>query len=205
MTASTQRARTPSGDVRSALVDAAEAVLVREGPSGVTVRAVATEAGVAPMGVYSRFGGKEGLEQELLVRGFVGLRHAVAGRGEADPLERLRNSGVRYREFALAHAQHYLIMFDSTTGAGFESPRVQESAAAAFGELVGHVDNAMALGAFPPGDADDVAQQIWSAVHGAVSLELNGCNRSPDLDGTYRRLLQLIIRGLHTRESACGD
>ncbi len=59
--------RTPSQDVERALVDAAEAVLVREGPAGVTVRAVAAEAGVAPMGVYNRFGGKDGLVSAILV------------------------------------------------------------------------------------------------------------------------------------------
>jgi len=191
-----QRERTPSADVRSALVDAAEAVLVREGSTGVTVRAVATEAHVAPMGVYSRFGDKEGLERELLIRGFDGLRTAVATHGETKPLARLRSSGIRYREFALAHPQHYLIMFDATTGAGFESLQVQESAGAAFSELVGHVENTMTTGAFPAGDADDVAQQIWSAVHGAVSLELSGCSQAPDPAATYGRLLDLIIRGL---------
>src|ERR687893_273816 len=48
--------RTPSRDLEAALVDAAERVLVRDGLRGLTVRAVATEAGVAPMGVYNRFG-----------------------------------------------------------------------------------------------------------------------------------------------------
>lgn len=196
MAASSVRGRTPSHDVRTALIDAAEVVLARGGPAGVTVRAVAAEAHVAPMGVYSRFGDKEGLERELLIRGFDGLRAAVATRGETDALTCLRNSGVRYREFALAHPQRYLIMFDATTGAGFESPQVQESAGAAFGELVGHVENAMTAGAFPAGDSNDVAQQIWSGVHGAVSLELSGCGQSPDPAGTYGRLLDAIIRGL---------
>jgi len=67
---------------------------------------------------------------------------------------------------------------------------------ATFGELVGHVENAMTTGALPAGDADDVAQQIWSAVHGAVSLELSGCSQAPDPAATYGRLLDLIIRGL---------
>ncbi len=60
--------RTPSRDLEVALVDAAERVLVRDGPEAVTVRAVAVEAGVAPMGVYNRFGGKDGLVDELLER-----------------------------------------------------------------------------------------------------------------------------------------
>ena len=64
-------------DIEAALSDAAERVLVRDGPDAVTVRAVAAEAGVAPMGVYNRFGGKDGLVDELLSRGFIGLREAI--------------------------------------------------------------------------------------------------------------------------------
>src|ERR1700685_3916504 len=45
-----RRGRTPSADVERELLAAAEAVLVREGPGGLTVRAVATEAGIAPDG-----------------------------------------------------------------------------------------------------------------------------------------------------------
>ena len=196
MAAPASRGRTPSHDVRTALIDAAEQVLVREGPAGVTIRAVAAQAHVAPMGVYSRFGDKEGLERELLIRGFVGLRAAVATRGEPGALERLRNSGLRYRDFALAHPRHYLIMFDAKTGAGFESPRVQECAGSAFSELVGHVQGAMAEGAIEEGDADDVASQLWAAVHGAVSLELNGCTQAPEPAATYARLLDALLRGL---------
>jgi AcrR family transcriptional regulator len=51
-------------------VSAAEAVLVKDGPGGLTVRAVAAEAGIAPMGVYNRFGGKDGLVDALLIIGW---------------------------------------------------------------------------------------------------------------------------------------
>ena len=77
--------RTPSRDIEIALIDAAERVLVSGGPDAVTVRAVAAEAGVAPMGVYNRFGGKDGLVDAVLIRGFVALREAIAEHGETDP------------------------------------------------------------------------------------------------------------------------
>ena len=46
-----RRSRTPSADVERELLSAAEEVLVRDGPSGLTVRAAAARAGIAPMGV----------------------------------------------------------------------------------------------------------------------------------------------------------
>ena len=190
------RGRTPSQDVSQALVDAAEVVLVRDGPSAVTVRAVAAEASVAPMGVYNHFGGKEGLVDALLVRGFDGLRAAVAPRGGQDPLEELRSSGIRYREFALANPHHYAVMFEGAIPRDGESPLVQEHAGAAFGELVGIVQTTMGAGLIRPGEPQELAQQIWSAVHGAVALELKGLILTPDPLATYRALLDLVLRGL---------
>jgi AcrR family transcriptional regulator len=188
--------RTPSRNVETALVDAAEAVLARNGPAAVTVRNVAAEAGVAPMGVYNRFGNKEGLVEALLTRGFDGLRQAVAAHGELDPIDRLRASGVRYRQFALQNPQHYAVMFGGAIPHGEFSPELNECAGGAFQELVGHVATAIAAGRLRPGDPVDIAQQIWSAVHGAVTLEMRGQVQTADPERTYLALLDLIIRGL---------
>jgi AcrR family transcriptional regulator len=189
-------ARTPSRDVEQALIDAAERVLVTDGPDAVTVRAVATAAGVAPMGVYNRFGGKDGLVDAVLTRGFIALRAAIAPHGEPHPGERLMNSGLRYREFALSHRAHYLAMFDDTLHQESTSPEVMRHARAAFDELVGHVRYAMVGGAISQGDPEQVAQQIWSTVHGAVQLEIKGILQVPDGERTYRDLLATLYRGL---------
>jgi AcrR family transcriptional regulator len=194
--------RTPSRDVPAALLDAAEAVLVREGQAGVTVRAVAIEAGVAPMGVYNRFGSKEGLIDGLLIRGFKGLRQAVAAHGESDPIDRLRQSGVRYRLFALTHTAHYEAMFG---GRGEPSADLAECAGEAFDELVQHVLTGMAAGRLLPGDAREVAQQIWSSVHGAVSLEVGGRVLVEDPAANYQLLLELLIRGLSVPREEPAD
>jgi AcrR family transcriptional regulator len=191
--------RTPSRDVEQALVDAAERVLVREGPEAVTVRAVAVEAGVAPMGIYNRFGGKDGLVDALLIRGFQALRAAIEPKGESDPSERLMNAGLRYRKFALGHSAHYLAMFDNAIHQEVQSPDVGPFASASFDELVGHVRYGMVGGALLDGDAHEVAQQIWSAVHGAVQLEIKGMIKVPDPEGSYLALLETLYRGLSTR------
>ena len=196
-TPSRSRARTRSQDVEQNLLDAAEAVLAREGLAGVTVRAVAAEAGVAPMGVYNRFGSKDGLIEALVMRSFDLLREAVVEHGETDPLQRLRNSGQRYREFALSHPQHYNVIFINNPGAhDGESSEVEEHARAAFEALVDHVVYGIEAGALKPGDPVDLAQQIWSTVHGAVSLELGQMVLTEDPAETYEHLLDLLTAGL---------
>ena len=164
-------------------------------------RRIAAEAGVSTMGVYSRFGGKDGLVDALLIRGFKALRDAIAPRGETDPSERLMNAGLRYRVFALGNSAHYLAMFDNAIHQDVQSPDVSPVAEASFDELVGHVRYGMVGGALLEGDAHEVAQQIWSAVHGAVQLEIKGMTKVPDPEQNYRALLRTIYRGLDARNA----
>lgn len=191
-----RRPRTPSSDIERELVAAAETVLVRDGPGGLTVRAVAAEAGIAPMGVYNRLGGKDGLVDALLIRGFDRLRESISAGQEPDMLERLRACGGRYRQFALANPHFYGLMFEDAIPHERESAEVGEHAAAAFGALVRNVELAAASGGIVAADAQEVAQQVWSSVHGAVALELKGLVLTPDPEATYRALLETILRGL---------
>ena len=53
-----------------ALLDAAHRLLADHGSEALTVRRIATEAGMSTMNVYSRFGGKDGVIDELFIDGF---------------------------------------------------------------------------------------------------------------------------------------
>ena len=199
-----RRSRTPSADVERELVAAAEAVLVRDGPGGLTVRAVAAEAGIAPMGVYSRLGGKDGLVDALLIRGFDRLTAALNAADGAGPLQRLRACGRRYRQFGLANPHFYAIMFEDAIPRDALPDAVLEHAGAAFGALVASVELAAAAGQVIAPDATEVAQQLWNAVHGAVALELRGMILTPDPEVTFEAFLLTLLRGLATEGSQLG-
>jgi AcrR family transcriptional regulator len=195
----TRRGRTPSADVERELLAAAEAVLVREGPGGLTVRAVAAEAGIAPMGVYNRLGGKDGLVDALLITGFDRLRAACDATAGPDARARFYDCGRRYREFALANPHFYAIMFEDAIPHMFDNPEVGEHAEAAFRALVRVVEVTAAAGAIAAPDPVEVAQQIWSTVHGAVALELKGLIQTEDPAATYRASIDTLFRGLAPR------
>jgi AcrR family transcriptional regulator len=197
--AAPRRSRTPSADVERELLAAAEKVLVREGPGGLTVRAVATEAGIATMGVYNRLGGKDGLIDALLIRGFDRLRAACEAAAGPDPTARFYDCGRRYREFALANRHFYAIMFEDAIPHEFDNPEVGEHAIAAFNALVRMVELTAAAGAIVADNPVEVAQQIWSTVHGAVALELKGLIQTPDPAATYRASIDTLYRGLAGR------
>jgi AcrR family transcriptional regulator len=194
-----RRSRTPSADVERELLAAAEAVLVRQGPGGLTVRAVAAEAGIAPMGVYNRLGGKDGLVDALLIRGFDRLRAACEATAGPDATARFFDAGRRYREFALANPHFYAIMFEDAIPHMFDNPEVAEHAEAAFNALVRVVELTAAAGAIAAPDPVEVAQQIWSALHGAVALELKGLIQTQNPAATYRASLDTLFRGLAPR------
>jgi AcrR family transcriptional regulator len=194
----TIRTRTPSNEVEDAVVDAAVRLLEERGPSALTVRGIAAEAGVAPMGVYNHFGGKDGVVERLFVLGFDQLRDAFADVGAGDPIEDLLEAGRRYRRNALDHPAMYAVMFDRAVP-GFEpSPEAKLHALASFDELVRLVQRAMDLGALVPSDAVDVAQQMWSLCHGQVSLELRGIGFVGDLDAHHESMQRSMLRGLAT-------
>jgi AcrR family transcriptional regulator len=194
--ATPRRSRTPSADVERELLAAAEAVLVRDGPGKLTVRAVAAEAGIALMGVYNRLGGKDGLVDALLIRGFDRLTASIDGSSGTDMRARFFNCAWRYREFALAHRHFYAIMFEDAVPHEFDNPEVGEHADASFRALVRMVEVTAAAGVIAAADPIETAQQIWSAVHGAVALELKGLVLTPDPAATYGALLDTLYRGL---------
>lgn len=188
------RTRTPSLDVEAALLRAADAMLRREGWEGLSARVIAADAGVARMGIYSRFGGMDGLVDALLIRGWDDLAAAISAPGETDAVARLMASGRAYRQWALANRQYYEAMF--LTARSFASPEVLKHAMATFNVLVGHVEFAMAAGVFAPGDAFDTAQILLNATHGGISLEVRGVSLVADPEATYERMLLTLVRGL---------
>ncbi|WP_018181017.1 TetR/AcrR family transcriptional regulator [Jongsikchunia kroppenstedtii] len=184
--------RAPAGSVRGALIEAAHRVLRRDGAAGLTVRAVATEAGVAPMGVYNHFDGKAGLLSAVVTDGFVHLREAIASADEDDPLDRLRTTGIRYRQLAIDSPNLYGLMFASDV-----VPDV-EIAYAALSALTDVVVFGQRAGAIRDIDSFELTIAIWSAVHGAVSLEIDAPahDNVRDWGRIYEQTLDMISRGV---------
>lgn len=190
------KARTPSADVERAIVDAAERLLVDEGPDALTVRAIATAAGVAPMSVYNHLGGKNGVLDQLLIRGFDGLSAALSDVHSDDPFEDLAEAGRRYRTFAREHPSHYALMFERSVPDYEPSMLTLGHARASFKALEVLVQRAMAAGVIDAANPADVAQQLWSTCHGSVSLELRGIGFCDDAAGNAEATAYCMLRGL---------
>lgn len=165
--------------------------------AGLTVRAVATEAGVAPMGVYNHFSDKGGLLLAVLTAAFDQLATDTAWRADLAPRAALREVGHGYRRFALARPTTYELMFGTGARLSRAVERAGDHSDRAFDRLLHAVQACQHLGIVRHGEPAVMAMTIWSAVHGAVSLETSGC-MPPGFDGedAFATVLDMIDRGL---------
>jgi AcrR family transcriptional regulator len=179
------------------ILEAASELLSTEGASALSVRRIAAAAGCSTMGLYSRFGGKDGVVDELYAEGFERLVDAMrSNQPTDDPLADLRRAANCYRDSAVANATHYMVMFGGAVP-GFEpSDASHDLAHAAFDGLVAKVARCTDAGVLD-GEPDQIAELLWGSIHGLVMLEIVGINPlMSDPTTRFDRDLDVIFRGL---------
>jgi AcrR family transcriptional regulator len=176
--------------LRRTVLDAASRLLVAEGPQALTMRRVAGAVGCSTTVLYTAFGSKDGLADALFREGFERLRrHLEAVAPGGDPLARLRALADAYRGSALESPSYYGIMFQQAIP-GYRPSAASLAAAGASLAVLGDVVRAcMDAGVLRAGDPRAVAEVLWAAVHGAVSLELAGHFPDPEVAADRFRTL----------------
>ena len=161
--------------MRRALLDTASRLLVKEGPQALTMRRVASAAGCSTTVLYTAFGSKDGIAGALYREGFARFAKLLAAiPASEDPLERLTALGHAYRENALENRSYYGVMFGGAVPGFVPSIEALTEAAGTLQVLVDQVQVCMDAGVFKQGDPQAVAEVLWAATHGAVSLQLAG-------------------------------
>src|ERR1700749_2461964 len=134
--ASTEDTPYHHGALRDALLQAAERVLERDGLAGLTLRAVAREAGVSHAAPTHHFGDLTGLVSELAAIGFRQFNAAMAQSCAPDapfPARGLARAHA-YVAYAQAHPGMYGLMF-RTERLDYSRPSLNEAAEASFSGL----------------------------------------------------------------------
>jgi AcrR family transcriptional regulator len=167
------------GALRDALLEAAERVLERDGLGGLTLRAVAREAGVSHAAPTHHFGDLTGLVSELAAIGFRQFNAEMAAAGATggpSGLEKATARAKAYVAYAQAHPGMYGLMF-RTERLDMTRPSLHEAASASFAGLAG------AIGASRHEQISEQALSLeqaaaiaraWSLVHGFTMLLLDG-------------------------------
>src|SRR5882757_8707209 len=190
------------GDLHEALLKAAEQVLERDGLPGLTLRAVAREAGVSHAAPTHHFGDLTGLLSELAAIGFrqFGVAMAAADASAATPPEKGMASAKAYVAYAQAHPGMYGLMFRSER-LDYARPALREASDASFAGLAQGVgasrQEQISRESLSLQQAAAIAL-AWSLVHGFTMLLLDGrlskiLNLSPEAT-TVEMLLTAMLR-----------
>jgi AcrR family transcriptional regulator len=156
------------------------------------------------MGVYTHFGSKQGLLEQLYLHGFRRLAHHledVPSGGQAR--HELLAFALAYRAFALDNQALYGLMFERATPDFVPSDASRRAGLSTFEML------ATRVGDWRPDVADPAADAhlIWATMHGLVTIELMHerwggplvAHLRGDPEGNYATAIRSLLEALDGR------
>jgi AcrR family transcriptional regulator len=154
---------------RETLLDSALALLEERGPGALRIRDLSEAVGKSTMAVYTHFGSKQGLLEQLYLHGFSRLEDRLktvpsTGNGRQELLA----FALAYRKFALDNEALYGLMFERATPDFTPSDESRMAGLATFEMLRQRIAD------WRPDltDPAPTAHLVWAAIHGLVSIEL---------------------------------
>lgn len=184
------------GDLRQALLTAAEDELATKGIEAFSLRSVAKRAGVSHAAPAHHFGDTRGLLTALATAGyrlFLATQGAREAQTDADPRAQLVAAGLGYVDFALLRPALFRLLFGSDRP-DYADPDLLAAADAAYHHLTGLVAAAGGRG------TTDVAA-VWAAAHGLADLMAAGRMKALELmapdarDTALRAVLERALPG----------
>jgi AcrR family transcriptional regulator len=162
--------------LKEQILDAAFDLFRQGGYEAVTVRKIAELIEYSPTTIYLYFKNKDAVLFALCERGFQTLLEYMSPAMQNDDLyERLRMLGQGYLKFGLEHPQYYDLMFiakdpmrtvTETHGTWEEFVKGKRT----FENLLETVQQLAESGYFKADDVHPITLNLWSYVHGIVSL-----------------------------------
>ena len=195
--------RRTNPEARTALVDIAARLLADEGPQALSARRIAAQAGSSTMAVYTNFGG---LVRDMVYEGFARLETYFSRVARTDdPVADMTLFGRAYRHNALTNPHLYAVMFGGASPAGFSlTDEDRQYGRFTLSTVAECATRCIAAGRFRTGDAELVAHQLWTSIHGLVTLELGDYLIAPCDAGVVfeAQLTSLMVGAGDTMETA---
>jgi AcrR family transcriptional regulator len=171
----TEARRYHHGDLRSALVAAAEDELSEKGVEGFTLRGCAKRAGVSHAAPAHHFKDATALLTALAATGFrrfLAMQLAFQADAPKTPREQMLASGLAYIAFASDHPALFRLIFSSDRP-DYSDAELLDAADTAFGHMVAGVKALYGEDAPEQKLMLDVAA-TWAIVHGVADLTNSG-------------------------------
>ena len=189
------------GNLREALLRAAEKRLVANGVQDISLRELSRELGVSHTSPRRHFADKQALLDALALRGFERFADALgraARLGGPDFKGRLTKLARAYVGFALKYPALLSLMFEAKHRP--DAPReLLEASERAFGHAHTTFMAGQATGEVVTGDPWRLSIVVFSALLGLVSISDNGKFKGIPLDRLVGDVIERIILGLRPR------
>ena len=199
------RPREHGESTRAALLAAAERIVAEGGPTALSVRAVAQNAGTTTRAVYSLFGSKDGLLVDALARdAFQFLFTEIERLKETDdPVADLIAVGVPvFRRLVREHPALYRIAFQRIVPGLDAGPELTAARQRAWNQLVAKVDRLEAAGLLGGKPVLEAAVEFNAMLEGLANAELRGAVLRLLPEGNeeqaWRSALATVVRGFGT-------
>ena len=154
---------------RETLLDAALRLLEERGPGALRIRELAEAAEQSTMGVYTHFGSKQGLLEQLDLHGFRLLQERLNSvTSDGHGRQELLTFALAYRAFAINNDALYGLMFERATPDFVPSDASRLAALTTFEMLSTRVADWRPDRVNPAADA----HLLWATMHGLVTIEL---------------------------------
>ncbi|AJS61135.1 TetR/AcrR family transcriptional regulator [Paenibacillus sp. IHBB 10380] len=161
--------------LRKNVIDAACLLLLEEGPESVTVRRVAQKLSCSTKIIYSIFGSKDGLANEMYMDGCRLLAETFQQVPDtAKVLDDLTAISWSYWQFAQLHSGYYKMMFGGALSDFKPDEKSLEGTTTALFRIQQTVIRAIEQGELEDNDPLLVVQMLWSALHGVIHLYFAG-------------------------------
>ena len=189
------------GDLARALLAEAVRTIHREGVQALTLRSVGHRLGVSRTAMYRHFADKSALLAAVAREGFRVLRLSTQeawdlnGRG----LEAFAAMGQAYVRFAVENPSHYRVMFGGFVRGRAHDIELAREGEGAFQVLVNALIELQQQRAIHRDDPLQLAQYIWSTVHGISMLAIDGLLRQP-VDQVVEFSFQRLRAGIETED-----
>ncbi|MFF3403803.1 TetR/AcrR family transcriptional regulator [Streptomyces sp. NPDC002659] len=174
------------GDLRRAVLTAALDVIATEGPSALSLRDLARRAGVSHAAPAHHFKDRAGLLTAIAAEGYDLLATTLT---EAPDL---RERGVHYVRFAIAHPAHFQVMFQPDLYHR-DDPDLLTAKSRTSAALRAGIEARS-----PSEDADLMGVAAWSIAHGFATLllshNLERTMGDGDPEEAFRALTRLTFR-----------
>lgn len=183
--------------LRHNVVDVADHLITTEGIGSLTVRRIADELDASTKVIYSLFGGKDGLANELYQEGSLRLRqYMYAVEPHDDVATYITNSCWAYWEFAQVNSSYYELMFGNAIPNFEPSPENMQHLITAFAKFEQTLEDYVSEGKLESGDLVETIHYIWASLHGVISLQHARFFTEDQAIARYKKSIAAIINFL---------